>query len=141
MNVAYVAGPYGATNAHEVDENIRRARETAIALWRQGWAVICPHLNTDHFDGAVFPDNADADRRVWIRGDLAIISRLDPSRDVIVTENGTTAWDKSHGTLGEVAAATNAGVSVYHWPEDEHTLARLAGKPIVLPEPSEAPDD
>lgn len=141
MNVAYVAGPYAARTAHDIDENIRRAREVAVELWRQGWAVICPHLNTAHFDGAVYPDDLDADRRVWLRGDLELIGLLRPGRDVVVTENGITRWDCSTGTLREVAEATNRGVSVYHWPEDRATLATLARPAIVLPDPSDGPDD
>lgn len=141
MKVVYVAGPYGGKTTNEIDENIRRAREVAVELWRQGWAVICPHLNTAHFDGAVYPQDAEADRRVWLRGDLEIINRLVPGRDVLVTENGGSHWDCSTGTLGEVAEAINRGVSVYHWPEDRATLATLARPAIVLPEPSQAPDD
>lgn len=56
MRVAYVIGPYRAGTVRGIVENIRRAEEVALALWRLGFAVICPHKNTALFDGAA-PDS------------------------------------------------------------------------------------
>jgi hypothetical protein len=137
VNIAYIAGPYGGPTANEIDENIRRAREVAVALWQLGWAVICPHLNTAHFDGAVYPHDRSADRQVWIRGDLEILNLLRPGRDALVTVPG---WEHSSGALGEIAAATNRGLQVYHWPEDHDTLKTYARPGLVVPVP-DAPDD
>jgi hypothetical protein len=63
MKRAYVSGPYRADTQEGIDQNIAEAREIAVALWRMGYSVFCPHLNTAHFDGLA-PDS------VWLEGDL-----------------------------------------------------------------------
>jgi hypothetical protein len=139
MNVCYVAGPYGAKTHRGTVENIRAAEKVALSLWRQGWAVICPHMNTALLDGAMYPDDPAADRETWLRGDLEIVERLIPGRDVLVTVPG---YERSKGTEWEIAAAINRGVSVHHWPEDSKALQRLAlvGRPIHLDTP-DSPSD
>lgn len=55
MKVVYVAGPYRGPSEWAVKCNIEAAERVAIALWQQGYAVICPHKNTAFFGGAA-PD-------------------------------------------------------------------------------------
>ena len=107
MRVVYVAGPYRAPTPEGIEANIQRARAVAVELWRSGYAVICPHLNTAHFDGLA-PDE------VWLRGDLAIIARLDPQApDGVVMLSG---WRQSAGARREWALARKMGLTVYYWP-------------------------
>ncbi len=68
--VIYVAGPYRAETEWQVVQNIRRAEETALELWKMGWVVICPHKNTAMFGGAL-PDE------VILEGDLELLRRCD----------------------------------------------------------------
>lgn len=68
MRVVYIAGPFRAENAWEIEQNIRRAEEAALELWRAGAAVLCPHTNTRYFQGAA-PDH------VWLEGDLELLRR------------------------------------------------------------------
>jgi len=70
MKVIYVAGPYRADTEAEVFDNIMRARSKALDLWREGWAVICPHSNT-MFMGSKLCDPK------FIEGDLEIVRRCD----------------------------------------------------------------
>jgi hypothetical protein len=70
MKVIFISGPYRAKTWGKRNNNINHAREAAIKLWKQGHAVICPHMNTAHFDGAC-PD------QVWLDGDLEILKRCD----------------------------------------------------------------
>jgi hypothetical protein len=51
-------------------QNIRAAEAAALEVWRLGGIAICPHKNTEHFDGAA-PDD------VWLDGDLQILARCD----------------------------------------------------------------
>ena len=89
MKVAYVVGPYRSEiGPYGIKQNIQRAEEVAIQLWRLGYAVICPHKNTAFFDGAA-PDE------VWLRGDIELIRRS----DLVVTVKG---WESSSGARGEV---------------------------------------
>lgn len=98
MTLAYVAGPFRASNAWEIEQNIRRAEEPALALWRMGYAVICPHTNTRFFQGAA-PD------RVWLDGDLEMLRRCDL---VVVTPD----WRKSRGARAEVKLAVEEDIPV-----------------------------
>ena len=108
MKLAFVSGPFRAPSAWQVEQNVRRAEEVALALWRMGFAVICPHTNTRFFTGA-------ADDAVWLRGDLEILKRC----DVLVT---VPRWESSDGACDEVRAAG----AVYHWPDDYGRLQELA---------------
>ena len=79
MKVIYVAGKYLGNSDWETSLNIHHARLAAWRLWQEGWAVICPHLNTAFFGGVNErdKDNPDGDWRKWIKGDLELISRCD----------------------------------------------------------------
>lgn len=98
QTVVYVAGPFRAETSWQVEQNIRRAEALALELWKMGYAVVCPHLNTRHFQGEL-PDSA------WLKGDLAILQKCDL---VVVTPD----WDRSAGAREEVAAALRAGIPV-----------------------------
>ena len=140
MNVAYVFGPYRASTIRGVIENIRAAEKVALSLWRQGWAVICPHLNSFCLDGSIHPNDPAADRHVWLRGDLEFIDRLIPGRDVLVSSK--PEWRQSRGSVGERDAAINKGIEIFHWPQDEEALAQRAhrGGPVVVDVP-DGPSD
>ena len=103
MKLAYVAGPYRAPTEWEVKRNIEAAERIAVALWQQGYAVICPHKNTAFFGGA-------ASDEVWLTGDLEIMRRC----DLVVLVPG---WRSSSGTRAEVAEAQCLGIPVYEWKE------------------------
>lgn len=94
--VAYISGPYRAPTIRGIVENIRRAEAVALEYWRQGYAVICPHLNTRLFDGAC-PDET------WLAGDLVILERC----DVIVM---IPRWENSAGALAELNHARELGI-------------------------------
>lgn len=119
MKLAFVSGPFRAPDAWSREQNIRRAEEVALALWRMGFAVICPHTNTRFFEGAL-PD------AVWLAGDLEMLRRC----DLLVTVPG---WEASVGACSEVAAFDLA--RVYHWPRDRGLIAlwalRTEGPPLL----------
>jgi len=55
MHLIYIAAPYRAKTTYQISNNIHEASLMAQYYWLQGFAVICPHLNTAHFDG-LMPD-------------------------------------------------------------------------------------
>lgn len=95
----YVAGPFRGPSAYSIHQNVNHAEMWAYALWDAGFAVICPHLNTAHFDKSL-PDET------FLRGDLTILRRC----DAVFLVPG---WEKSQGAKSEAAEARKAGIPVY----------------------------
>lgn len=100
MRLIYVAGAYRAPTIHGVVRNIERASAAALALWQQGWAVICPHKNTALFDGAA-PDE------VWLAGDLEMLRRC----DAVFMLRG---WRDSRGATAEHEEAVARGLEILY---------------------------
>jgi len=53
MKRAYVAGPYWADTEHGVVENIRRAGDVSLELWKLGRRFVGCELKRSYFDAAV----------------------------------------------------------------------------------------
>lgn len=100
MKVIYISGPYRADTVNGVYENIQRARTATIGLWRQGYAVICPHLNTSFMDGICQDD-------VWLEGDLELLRRA----DAIYMLRG---WQKSDGAIQELNLAIETNKEIFY---------------------------
>jgi hypothetical protein len=110
MKLVYTAGPFrshtndhGQPNQWHQERNINSAASVALSLWQMGFAVVCPHLNTRPFQGAL-PDES------WIAGDLRIIEGC----DYLVLCPG---WQQSKGSLKEKAFAESRGIPVFEWDE------------------------
>jgi hypothetical protein len=101
--VVYLAGPYRANSAYETHQNIERAREYAIKLWQLGYFVICPHLNTAHFDGVVADDR-------FLEAGVEILKRCDEVHVMPGSED-------SEGTQLEIFTANLAKIPVSYIPE------------------------
>jgi dienelactone hydrolase len=103
VKLIYVAGPYTGKTINEVFENIMEARRAAYRLWNQGYAVICPHLNSAFMDG----HDIEATRQMFIQGDLAILKRCDA---IYMLSN----WRLSPGATEELAKAKEWGLEVIY---------------------------
>lgn len=108
MKIAYVGGPYRADSIHATGCNIRAAEKVAVELWRMGWAVLCPHLNSAFLDGAV------SDER-FLAGGLAIMARC----DALVLIEG---WRNSKGATAEREYALALQIPVHEWDKDRDLL-------------------
>ncbi len=95
----YTAGPYSG----DIDKNIAHAAEVAKKLWAEGFAVICPHMNTAHFDGAVTYDQ-------FLSGDLEMVGRC----DALYMLEG---WQGSKGATIEHEFAKGRGIPIYYEPD------------------------
>jgi len=112
MKQVYVAGPFrdrnsgpdGRYNFYQQERYIRSAEAVAWQLWKQGFSVICPHLNTAPFQGSL-PDD------VWLQGDLEQVRRS----DFVVLAPG---WEASSGTRNEMEFAFRHGIRVFVWDAD-----------------------
>ena len=90
MKVIYVAGKYRDGTSLGVLDNIHHATQEAYKLWNEGWAVICPHMNTAHFN--------DIPSDVILPGDLELLNRC----DAIYLLKG---WQGSEGAQQEYLCA------------------------------------
>lgn len=100
----YLIGPYNGDSIWAIKQNVEEARTVARELWASGYAVLCPHTNTEFMDG---PD-LSADR--FIEGDIEWLSVA----DAVVLLPG---WEQSRGSQAELNAARKFGIPVYVWPE------------------------
>jgi len=98
VRVVFVCGPFRAESAWDIEQNIRRAEELALELWRTGYAVVCPHTNTRFFQGA-------ADDGVWLQGDIEILKRC----DAVALVDG---WEQSEGARAEYQVAQELGLDI-----------------------------
>jgi nucleoside 2-deoxyribosyltransferase len=101
LKVVYIAGPFRANSAWDVERNIRRAEELALWVWRAGAVALCPHTNTRFFQGA-------ADDDIWLKGDLELLRRCDAV--LLVASRETSA-----GTLDEILYACDNGIPVFNY--------------------------
>jgi len=103
--VIYVAGPYTPWNVGEylsssIDNNIEIARQFAIRLWQKGFTVICPHLNTAHFE-----QDCPCKYDDYLQGDLELLSRCDA---IFMLPN----WEYSTGAKMEYEFVKNSKLDI-----------------------------
>ena len=100
MKIIYIAGRYRGKSENEVFNNIIHARDAAVRLWHEGWAVICPHTNT-MFMGSKLGEP------MFLAGDLEIVKRC----DAIFMLRG---WEQSIGAKVELEVAIEKGLEIYY---------------------------
>lgn len=98
----YVAGKYTG----DVDTNIDTARYVAETLWQLGHAVICPHLNTAHFEDTI----PDVSWETYLAGDFNMISRCD---GLVMVPN----WKESKGAKMEHEYALSLDIPIWYAPD------------------------
>jgi hypothetical protein len=99
--IVYLASPYRAKSEWMVYQHIENARYEATRLWNAGFIVINPIGNTAFFGGVY-----DLPDKVWLDGDLVILSRC----DILVLNFG---WKSSSGCCSEREYAIKCGLPVY----------------------------
>jgi nucleoside 2-deoxyribosyltransferase len=114
--LVYVAGPYWAKDFNGIDSNIRQAEGAAIQLWNLGFAVLCLHLNSAHFEVKTkVPERAFREMGI----------RLVAACDAVLALEG---WEGSLGTQAELTKARAFNIPVFFSINDlvrELTLAGL----------------
>lgn len=98
----YLAGPYNnyidnRGCVSDVENNIHKARQASITLWKMGVPIFSPHLNTGGFD---------IEEDVIMRGYLGYIPKM--SGLILLPDH-----ELSEGTKKEVETARNNRVPVY----------------------------
>jgi len=98
IKVVYVAGAFRARTQWGIMQNVRKAEDASLKLWKLGYAVICPHTMTQHFQNEC-PDT------VWLDGCLELLKRC----DAIYLVEG---WQTSEGSLAEYKLAKELGLVI-----------------------------
>ena len=98
----FISGPYKAKTEKEKNSNIWHAMQAAIRLWQKDWFVICPHLNTAHFENLT-----KLDESIWLEGDLEILRRC----DCVFMLKG---YETSTGSLMELELAERLQKAIYY---------------------------
>jgi len=98
MKIAYVCGPYRADTIVGTGDNIQRAKEAAKVLWKSGYAVLCPHMNSAMLDGLV------PDKQFLAAG----LRMLEVSDVVFVLDK----WSGSKGSVAEVKRAKKKKIKI-----------------------------
>ena len=102
--LVYIAGAYQGLTWTGIEENIYKARQVAIQVWRAGHIAICPHLNTALFDRE--PDLIHLSVDDYANRDLQILSFCDA---VVLVDN----WQTSAGAKKEKIYAQTLGIPVF----------------------------
>lgn len=95
----YIAGPFRAPSAWQIEQNIRRAEEFGLKVVKMGGCAVIPHTMYRFFQGAL-PDD------VWLECALTL---LEPCHAVVVTQG----WLNSSGIRGEIARAHDLQLPVF----------------------------
>jgi hypothetical protein len=118
MKVAYVSGPYTNKSRRCVLRNIGVAEHAAMDLWHMGYAVICPHLNTQDFEGKDPYTGKELTYKMILDGDLALVERC----DVVIMLEG---WEQSRGATREYQHAKDKGILVLEFGTSDRALIQL----------------
>ncbi len=106
LRVIYIAGPFRASTPWDQEQNVRRAEETALAVWKMGAVALCPHAMTRFYQDSA-PDE------IWLAGMMTLVERCDA---ILMTCD----WRESSGSVAELETARRCGMPV--WYADEMDL-------------------
>lgn len=101
MKVCYVIGPIRGRSKSRIRRwiNVWRGRNVAIKLWKAGFAVVCPHLNSLTVRRHVNEDKiVDRDLEILSRCDFAVIM---------------DRWSCSEGSRRELAYCAGEPIRIY----------------------------
>jgi len=110
MRLVYVAGPYSPLLGRSTERNIEVAQEWAVKLYKAGWSVITPNLNSP---SGRFLEELPATHDFWLPRDIAILARCDA---IFMLPR----WQESKGAVEEHHVAQGLDLEIlYHsdWEE------------------------
>lgn len=111
MKVVFVSGRISAPTMVEYHRNIEHADKVALKLRKRGYAVFCPHKNSEWQSGALRRD-PEEDFEEWMIRDMEILSRC----DMVYMLKG---WRQSRGSKREYQKAKELGKEIL-FEEDEN---------------------
>ena len=104
--IVFLSGPFRAGTHWEIEQNVRRAEQVALTLWKNGCVVVCPHLNTRNFYGELDEERVVDGYCELVRRSDAVVTLLRPA---FYTE----------GMRREVEAARERAMPVFSYEDGE----------------------
>jgi len=114
MRVVFIAGPFTAGTAWDIEQNVRCAEGCALAVARSGAMPLCPHTNTRLFHG-------QCTEQFWYDGTLELLRRC----DAVLMVPG---WERSKGATNERRFAEQIGLPVFESTADVCTWLAAPGE-------------
>ena len=107
----YIAGPFRAENAWEIEQNIRHAEEWGLRVAEMGCAPLIPHTNTRFFHGTMTD-------QFWLDATMALLRITDAAFFI-------PGWVKSTGAKAEFEISPKVAIQMADtaWPMMRETLA------------------
>lgn len=99
MKLVYIIGPLRAATLYDRIKNLRAAEAVAVELWKAGFAVICPHLNTGLLSGACPEQN-------FLDGDIEMLRHCDFAFAL-------PGWQYSEGSKNEVDFCNKNDIKIW----------------------------
>lgn len=103
--IIYVSGPYSGNTKGEITQNIKKAAEYALWVWKSGGIALCPHMNTAHFD------NKGVSYASFLHGDLVLLERCDAVFMI-------PGWELSNGAKVEKQHAEQLRIPILYSKKD-----------------------
>jgi len=100
VKVVYVAGPFTAPTAWEIECNVRAAEAMGVEVAGIGAMPLIPHANTRFFHGCKTPD-------FWYKGTIELLRRC----DAMLIVPGSF---QSKGVRAEIDLANECGIPYFH---------------------------
>ena len=101
MKLAYIAGPFRAKNAWQVECNVRAAEKTSFVIAQMNIAAICPHANGRFFNGTLTDE-------YWLESTAEMLKRCDM---MILVDY--ISPEVSEGTASELKIARSLDIPVF----------------------------
>lgn len=116
MKTVYVSGKYTDDTPEKVNQNIRMAALAAVALWRMGYGVLCPHTASAHLEFFDIPYNQilDFDIKLLESGFFDAMYML-------------PGWENSKGAKLEHEVAKKKGIKIFYTLVEAQTYIILSG--------------
>ncbi len=128
MKVVYCAGPFRASTAWGIAENVRTAERIGLEVAHAGAMPLIPHANTANFQG-------EGTDQFWRNGAMELLRRC----DAVLLVPG---WEQSSGTLAAIEEARRLRLPIARFAYERVSSHRADldpathGQYIVLPDGS-----
>lgn len=117
MKVCYIAAPFRAKTAWEIEQNVRRAEAVGLEVAKLGAMPLIPHTNTRFFHGLLTDE-------FWLQGTLALMYKS----DVVLFCDG---WKESKGCRGEHEACYERNIPKVYTLEGLQSFLEASKPPII----------